>query len=90
MQRHPLSRAQARATRAAMRLFVEEDRWRVDAGVRRWCEGCQRLRHAAGFITYDTHQLCNACATSFELARMRRRASGIEDFLQYVNRPESE
>lgn len=83
---HTLSRTQTQAVRAVMRLFAEEDLAHgVPRSARRVCERCRRPRPAAGFICYTGAALCNACATAFELARLRHAASTIADWLASGN-----
>ena len=73
---------QVAAIRAVMRIFVEDD---VANGVaphaRMYCDACQSARPAAGFIRYDRHELCNGCATEYEVARV---AGSVLTAGQYV------
>ncbi len=79
---HPLSRSQTRAIREAMRLFAEDD---LAHGVlptaQRPCVRCRRNRPAAGFIHYTDGALCNSCATSYELARIRHAVASVGEFI---------
>jgi hypothetical protein len=57
-----------------MRLFVEDEARQMEGGHRRvYCDACQRPKAAAGSIRYGRYQLCNGCATEYELAQ----ASGL-------------
>jgi hypothetical protein len=71
-QSHPLSRTQLAAIRAAMHVFVEDD---ISQGTRpedrRYCDACERLRSAAGFVRYERYIICNLCATEYEVASAR-------------------
>ncbi len=79
---HPPTARQVAAVRAVMQLFVEED---LESGVspRRQmrCTRCARPRPLPGFLLYDGVRLCNACATDFELARIRGTARTAAEFL---------
>ena len=82
MDRHSLSHAQTRAVRTAMQLFVEEDLAHgVAASARRGCERCRRQRPAPGFIHYGEAELCNTCATAYELARLRHATASVSAFV---------
>lgn len=82
MVTHALSRIQVRAVHEVMRLFAEDDQARgVARDSRQACACCRTDRPAAGFIHYREAGLCNACATAFELARLRRDAPSLHDFL---------
>ncbi len=67
-----LTPEQIAAIRSRVRLVVEAD---LANGVshhdRMYCDACQRLQRALGFIEYDRHLLCNGCATEHEVARAR-------------------
>jgi len=66
-----LTPSQLAAVQRVMRLFVDED---LDTGVspehRLHCDACQCDRPMAGFLQFERYQLCNACATKYEVARM--------------------
>lgn len=69
---HSLSASQVASIRAAMSLFVEDDIARGRAlDQRRYCDACEKVRPAAGFIEYERYAFCNACATIYEIARAR-------------------
>jgi hypothetical protein len=80
---HQLSETQVGAIRAAMRSFVEDDLalGRVPAG-RLYCDACEQPQPAAGFIRYDRYQVCNACATEFELVRAHGLTRSIGQFVR--------
>ena len=83
--RHRLSSAQVQAIRSAMHLFVEEDLARTPSRTaRRLCERCEQERPGAGFIDYDASELCNSCATVFELARARGIVQSLPEFLRVI------
>jgi hypothetical protein len=77
-----LTPGQLAAVREIMRLLVEED---LDEGVsprfRVHCDVCHRPRQMAGFVLYEGLRMCNACATEYEIARLRRLVNSAEDFL---------
>ena len=70
--RNRLTPSQLAAIRDAMQLFVADD---VANGLsldkRLYCDACERVRPAAGFIQYDRYSVCNACAIEYEVARAR-------------------
>lgn len=77
-----LTAAQVRAIRAAMHTFVEEDLAFGSARPeRRWCVRCKADRPAAGSISYECGDLCNACATEYELSRARGLVWSPHEFL---------
>jgi hypothetical protein len=79
---HSLSRKQARAVRAVMRLLVEDDRARgIPPTARHRCDACGRQRPAAGSVAYPAGTLCNPCATRYELARLRHTVPPARDWL---------
>jgi hypothetical protein len=77
-----LTLARARAIRAAMRSFLDDV---VADGERlptpRWCDRCRAMRPAAGRISYQGTDLCNRCATTYELHRAAGRAHTPAEFL---------
>ena len=72
---------QLRAIRTVMRLFKEED---LGAGreriAPRWCVHCEAHRPGAGFIRYEDGDLCNPCATEYEIVRARGIARTVWEF----------
>jgi hypothetical protein len=64
-----LSPTQLAGIRAIMRTFVTDD---LDRGVspeeRLYCDACEQARSQPGFLAYGRYQLCNACATAYEVA----------------------
>jgi hypothetical protein len=55
-----------------MHLFVEDDITRgTQPWDRRYCDACERLRSAAGFVQYARYSLCNLCAIEYEVANAR-------------------
>lgn len=78
-----LSHNQVAAIRAAMRLFIEDD---LDNGVspaaRQYCDACERHRPAAGFLGYGRHQLCNPCASEYELAHAAGLVATVGSYLR--------
>lgn len=81
--RQSLSTSQIASIRAAMHLFVEDDE---ASGrmlhQRRYCDACERVRPAAGFIQYDRYALCNPCATTYEIARARGMAVSAGQYVR--------
>lgn len=76
-----LSAAQVEAAAAIMRLFVDDD---LERGIRPeqvgWCHACQTWQPLAGAIPYDEVVFCNACAATYELARLRGVAPPASGF----------
>lgn len=71
LTRRPLpSAAQIRAIFGAMRTFRDDDRDRAPRDATIDCDRCGRTRPAAGSLAYGRLQLCNGCATDYELLRM--------------------
>ena len=67
-----LNERQIRAIQSAMQLFVEDDLTRGELAEQRlYCDACQRAQPAAGFIRYCRYQICNTCATEYEVAQAR-------------------
>jgi hypothetical protein len=69
-----------------MALFVEDDLARgVSPRETEYCPGCDDARPLPGFVLYDRASayafVCNACATEYEIARMRGSVSEIGEFL---------
>ena len=82
MDSHSLSHVQTQAVRVVMQLFVQEDlEHGVAPSARRCCDRCRRDRPAAGFIHYGAAELCNGCATAYELARIRHTTTSIAAFV---------
>jgi formate dehydrogenase maturation protein FdhE len=78
-----LSATQITAIRAVMRTFVDDDRARcVPPQARMYCQACQQVRPIAGFIAYGQYQLCNTCATEYEVARARGRVASAHQFVR--------
>jgi formate dehydrogenase maturation protein FdhE len=78
-----LTLRQLRAIQAAMHLFVEEDLHQLDKPEGRlYCDACQRPQPAAGFIRYCRYQICNGCATEYEIARARGLAGSVGQFVR--------
>lgn len=86
----PLTKSQVAAIRAAMQLFVEDDLAKgITADRRLYCDACQGVRAAAGFIQYNRYQVCNACAIEFEIAHARGVAASPGQFVRDKNFGES-
>jgi|SRR5579875_296775 len=79
----PLSERQIGAIRTAMRLFVDDDvaQGRTVAD-RLYCDACELPQPAAGFIRYGRYQVCNACATEYEIVQARGLAGSIGQFVR--------
>ncbi|MGH2588422.1 MAG: hypothetical protein ACRDJE_26170 [Dehalococcoidia bacterium] len=77
-----LTAAQVRAIRTAMQIFVEEDlAFGRGKSAHRWCVRCEGERPAAGFIAYEGGDLCNECATLYEIARAQGLVLSPREFL---------
>jgi hypothetical protein len=88
--RRTLTSDQLAAARAAMDLVREDDLARgVSPLLHRRCDGCQRWRSAPGFVQYESVYLCHACATGYELARLRGVARTPAAYLAAHARPGS-
>jgi hypothetical protein len=80
-----LSAEQVRAVAAVMRLFVEDDLANGVSPARGlWCDACERVRPAPGFIRYEQRQVCNACATEYEIQRARGLVRSIKEYLTAI------
>ncbi len=78
-----LSPALVEAIRSAMRLFVEDDLARSPLRPSKlYCDACERVRPAAGFIQYDRYGLCNLCATEYEVARARGQVATAGQYVR--------
>jgi hypothetical protein len=49
---------------------------------RLYCDACQRSQPAAGFIRYCRYQICNACATEYEIAQARGLVGSAGQFVR--------
>lgn len=79
----PVTDAQISAIRSVMQLFVEDDlAGGMAPDAQRWCERCRRDRRAAGFIRYGDSTVCNACATTYEVARVAGEVRNFDGFLR--------
>jgi hypothetical protein len=82
-QGRTLSVSQIQAIRTAMALFVEDD---LAGGAlpsqRLYCDACERVRPAAGFVRYQRYNFCNICATEYEVARARGVLSTAGQYLR--------
>ncbi len=80
---HPLSERQIGAIRTAMRLFVQDDLALGRASAERlYCDACELPQPAAGFIQYGRYQVCNGCATEYELVRAQGLVGSIGQFIR--------
>lgn len=80
-----LTPEQVRAVAAVMHLFVEDDLANgVSPSRGLWCDACERVRPAPGFIRYEQRQVCNACATEYEIQRARGLVRSIKEYLTNV------
>jgi hypothetical protein len=69
---HTLSPTQLAGIRAVMQTFVADDLARgVSPVARMYCDTCEGARPRPGFLAYERYQLCNTCATAYEVARAR-------------------
>lgn len=77
-----LTARQVEAITTVMRLFVEEDlAGGMPAGRRMRCQACGQQQPAAGFVRYGSSDICNRCATAYELCRACGRVRTIEEYL---------
>ena len=85
--RYGASAEQLRAVYNVMRILAEDDRRRGDAlpGTVP-CGACRRDRPAAGSVNYAGTQLCNGCATDYELLRMAGLVDDLVDYLAKESR----
>ena len=80
--RRTLSPRQVEAIVALMRLFVEDDLANgVPPTSMKRCAACRLACPAPGFIRYDGHELCNPCATDYEVHRARGDVRWIGAYL---------
>ncbi len=80
-----LTPEQVRAVAAVMHLFVEDDLANgVSPSHGLWCDACERVRPAPGFIRYEQRQVCNTCATEYEIQRARGVVRSIKEYLTNV------
>ncbi len=79
----PVSTRRLLAIRQVMRLFVEDDLARgISPSLRYYCHACREYQPAAGFMHCGTYQLCNACATTYELACAQGELQELEQFVR--------
>jgi hypothetical protein len=79
-----LTAKQIAAVQVVMQLFADEDRENgVSARFRIHCHACRRPRPAPGFVPYGDLKFCNACATQYEISRMRRLVITAEEFVRW-------
>jgi hypothetical protein len=65
-----LTQNQLAGIRIVMQTFVTDDLSRgVSPVTRMYCDGCRGQRPKPGFLAYEEYQLCNVCATNYEVAR---------------------
>ena len=77
-----LSPGQVEAIVSLMRLFVEDDLANGVPPTRMMrCAACRLSCPAPGFIRYDGHELCNPCATDYEVRRTRGDVRRIGAYL---------
>lgn len=82
-----LTAAQVSAVHRAMRALMTDDLSRgLPIAVRRMCDRCRRPRPAPGFVSYEAWRLCNACATLYELGRLRGQVQTVDQFLARAQR----
>ncbi len=79
----PISASQLAAVRTIMQLFIDEDLTNgVSLSQRLLCHGCRLPCSMAGFLQYERYQLCNGCATEYEVARMRGVVASIGQYVR--------
>lgn len=72
---------QLRAVYTVMRILAEDDRERSGVSGVAVCHACQRDRAAAGSVNYAGIQLCNGCATDYEVLRISRHVESLAAYL---------
>jgi hypothetical protein len=71
-EKRSLNALQVRAIRTAMQLFVEDDLGKAPRSCAHLaCDACEQARPAEGFIQYGRYQVCNRCATNYEIAHAK-------------------
>jgi hypothetical protein len=66
-----------------MQLFIEEDLARGAARDKKvYCDACEQPQPAAGAIRYGRYQVCNSCATEYELAQARGLTGSVGQFVR--------
>jgi hypothetical protein len=66
-----------------MRLLVEDDLARgISPRALQRCDGCGQARPKPGAVRYGEHDLCNTCATDYELARMQGEVASEDEFVR--------
>lgn len=79
---HSLSPGQRHAIREAMRTLVDEDLERgVNPRSEMGCPACGERRSIAGAVAYEGVQLCNECATAYELRRAEGDVESLGEFI---------
>jgi len=82
---HDLSPDQLSAIGRVMRLFIADDLANgLSPLAERPCDACGQERPAPGFVQYDELQLCNPCATAYEVQRARGLTRTIGGFLDQL------
>jgi hypothetical protein len=80
-----LTPRQVEAIAAVMRLFVDDDLANgVSPERMRPCDACGQERPAPGFVRYDGGELCNPCATEYEVRRARGVTQSIGVYLDQL------
>ena len=74
------------AARAVMRLFISEDLAHgVSPTSQLFCCACQSRRPMPGFVQYGESQLCNDCATEYEVLRIAGIFETVDQYLLEAN-----
>lgn len=76
---------QVEAVRHVMRRLAEDERER---SIRRQqplpqliCDACRHVRAGAGSVRYEDYQLCNGCATEYEVRRLSGQIRDVAGYL---------
>jgi hypothetical protein len=82
-----LSPTQLAGIPVVMQDFVEEDLARgIAPDTQLDCDACRWSRPMPGFIRYGCYQLCNRCATAYEVAQAQGEVDSPGQFLRDVYR----
>jgi len=77
-----VTKGQREAIEEAMRIIAEEDQERgIDPAATFECRRCGGPQQLLGSVEYEGIRLCNACATTFELARMSGKVRSCAAFV---------
>jgi hypothetical protein len=84
-EKKSLSNGSVAAIVDAMRALLEKDLALGTAIGRLYCDACQQVRSAAGFVSYGRYNICNRCATEYEVANARGKLTTVGQFVRDKN-----